>query len=157
MKSMNCGTPASVALPLRSSRGMIRSTRIATVAYSCAVKNFDLNAVPAGFAPAAGAGCCARAAACSASAGVHTSTTAAEDEPRSLRAVRLESLVIVFFVVHISILFRASATYSEVRIASARIVHVQFLCELETNGPASATNRFFTSCAWQLAFNTDVC
>src|SRR5260221_406023 len=71
MKSMNCGTPASVALPLRSSRGMIRSTRIVTVAYSCAVKNFGLNVVPGGFAPAAGADCCARAAACSASAGVH--------------------------------------------------------------------------------------
>ena len=32
---------------------------------------------------------------------------------------------------------------SDVRIASARIVHVQFLCAFETNGPASATNRFF--------------
>ena len=32
MKSMNSGTPASVALPDRSSLGMIRSTRIPTVA-----------------------------------------------------------------------------------------------------------------------------
>jgi hypothetical protein len=44
MKSMNSGTPASVALPERSSFGMIRSTRTRTVAYSCAVKNFGLNA-----------------------------------------------------------------------------------------------------------------
>ena len=45
---------------------------------------------------------------------------------------------------------------SDVRMASARIVQVQFLCALETNGPASATNRFFTSCAWQFALSTDV-
>jgi len=31
---------------------------------------------------------------------------------------------------------------SAVRIASARIVQVQFLCALLTNGPASATNTF---------------
>ena len=44
MKSMNSGTPASVALPERSSFGMMRSTSTRTVAYSCAVKNFGLNA-----------------------------------------------------------------------------------------------------------------
>ena len=43
MKSMNCGTPASVALPERSSFGMMRSTSSLTVAYSWAVKNFGLN------------------------------------------------------------------------------------------------------------------
>ena len=46
--------------------------------------------------------------------------------------------------------------YSLVRIASARIVHVGFLSACDTNGPPSATNRFFTSCAWQLLFSTDV-
>ena len=54
MKSMNSGTPASVALPDRSSFGMIRSTSTRTVAYSCAVKNFGLNA--ARFAGAAARG-----------------------------------------------------------------------------------------------------
>ena len=35
MKSMNSGTPASVALPERSSFGMTMSTSMRTVAYSC--------------------------------------------------------------------------------------------------------------------------
>src|SRR5262245_64939407 len=51
---------------------------------------------------------------------------------------------------------RDCAMNSDVRIASARIVQVQFLSGLETNGPPSATKRFFTSCAWQLALTTDV-
>jgi hypothetical protein len=42
MKSMNSGTPASVALPERSSLGMTMSTSMLTVAHSCAVKNFGL-------------------------------------------------------------------------------------------------------------------
>ena len=46
--------------------------------------------------------------------------------------------------------------YSLVRMASARMVHVTFLSALVTNGPPSATNRFLTSCAWQLPFSTDV-
>ena len=46
--------------------------------------------------------------------------------------------------------------YSAVRIARARIVHVQFLSACETNGPASATNTFFASCAWQYLFSADV-
>ena len=41
---MNSGTPASVALPERSSFGMMRSTSTRTVAHSCGVKNFGLNA-----------------------------------------------------------------------------------------------------------------
>ena len=45
MKSMNSGTPASVALPDRSSFGMMRSTSTRTVCYWCAVKNFGVNAV----------------------------------------------------------------------------------------------------------------
>ena len=45
MKSMKAGTPASVALPDFSSFGMMMSTSTLTVAYSCAVKNFGLNAV----------------------------------------------------------------------------------------------------------------
>jgi len=40
MKSMNSGTPASVALPDFSSLGMTRSTSTASVAHSCALKNF---------------------------------------------------------------------------------------------------------------------
>ncbi len=55
MKSMNAGTPASVALPDRSSFGMIRSTSTPTVAYSCAVKNFGFSGV-AGFAACAAIG-----------------------------------------------------------------------------------------------------
>ena len=50
---------------------------------------------------------------------------------------------------------RASAMYSPVRIASARIVQVGFLSACETNGPPSATNRFLTSCAWQFLLSTD--
>ena len=45
---------------------------------------------------------------------------------------------------------------SLVRIDSARIDHVQFLSAFDTNGPPSATKRFFTSCAWQLLLSTDV-
>src|ERR1035437_662783 len=36
------------------------------------------------------------------------------------------------------------------------MVSVGFLSGLVTNGAASATNRFLTSCAWQFLFNTDV-
>ena len=43
-------------------------------------------------------------------------------------------------------LFRSSAMYSLVRMASAMSVHVGFLSACDTNGPPSATNRFFTSC-----------
>ena len=53
MKSRNSGTPASVALPERSSRGMISSTSVRTVSHSCGVKNFGVNA---GAAPGRGAG-----------------------------------------------------------------------------------------------------
>ena len=35
MKSMNSGTPASVALPERSSRGMMMSASMRTVSHSC--------------------------------------------------------------------------------------------------------------------------
>ena len=45
---------------------------------------------------------------------------------------------------------------SAVRIDSARIVHVQFLSACDGSGPPSATNRFFTSCAWQFLFSTEV-
>jgi hypothetical protein len=51
---------------------------------------------------------------------------------------------------------RSSATYSLVRIASARIVHVTFLSAFVTNGPPSATKRFFTSWAWPCSFNAEV-
>jgi hypothetical protein len=37
---MNSGTPASVALPERSSLGMIMSTRMRTVFHSWGLKNF---------------------------------------------------------------------------------------------------------------------
>jgi hypothetical protein len=45
MKSMNSGTPASVALPDRSSFGMMMLASTATVAHSCALKNFGLYAL----------------------------------------------------------------------------------------------------------------
>src|SRR6185295_7079165 len=51
----------------------------------------------------------------------------------------------------------SSARYSAVRHASATIVWVGFLSALLTNGAASATNRFFTSCDWQNLFSGLVC
>src|SRR2546422_13117 len=63
MKSMYSGTPASVALPERSSFGMTRSARTRTVSHSCGVKNAGAN----GPFIASRANCAARAA----SAGVH--------------------------------------------------------------------------------------
>jgi hypothetical protein len=39
---MNSGTPASVALPDRSSFGMMRSTSMRTVSHSWGLKNFGL-------------------------------------------------------------------------------------------------------------------
>ena len=50
----------------------------------------------------------------------------------------------------------SSAKYSAVRHASAQIVSVGFLSGLLTNGAASATNRFFASCAWQYWLSTDL-
>src|SRR5580698_386644 len=50
----------------------------------------------------------------------------------------------------------SSARYSEVRHASATIVRVGFLSGLLTNGAASATNRFLTSCDWQYLFSAEV-
>ena len=67
MKSMNSGTPASVALPDRSSFGMMMSASTRTSLNSVAVKNFGTN----GFAVAAARAACADAAACAASASVH--------------------------------------------------------------------------------------
>src|SRR6266480_6735544 len=46
MKSMNSGTPASVALPERSSFGMIRSTSTRTVSHSWGVNCFGSYGVP---------------------------------------------------------------------------------------------------------------
>ena len=50
----------------------------------------------------------------------------------------------------------SSARCVLVRHESAMIVHVQFLCALLTNGPASATTTFFASCAWHHSFRTEV-
>ena len=71
MKSMNSGTPASVALPDRSSFGMTMSASTLTSLNSVAVKNFGTN----GFAVAARAAWAA-AAACAASASVHAKVAA---------------------------------------------------------------------------------
>jgi hypothetical protein len=46
--------------------------------------------------------------------------------------------------------------YSDVRMASARIVQVQFLSACDTRGPPSVTKTFLASCAWQYLFNADV-
>src|SRR5262249_8980230 len=51
---------------------------------------------------------------------------------------------------------RSSAMYSAVRMANARIVQVRFLSACETNGPASATNTFFTSWACEYLLSTEV-
>src|SRR5262249_29689305 len=53
----------------------------------------------------------------------------------------------VFYIAQNLNLLGFCRMYSLVFIASARIVHVTFLSALETNGPPSAMNRFFTSCA----------
>ena len=87
-KSMNSGTAASVALPERSSFGMMRSTSTRTVAHSCGVKNFGLNGDLA--AVVAFRACVAAWWACSASAGVHVNPTAAGTAPSALSAFRLE-------------------------------------------------------------------
>src|SRR6266542_4104323 len=67
MKSMNSGTPASVALPERSSRGITRSTSIRTVSHSWGVKNVGAYGEEGGACSAVRANPAARAA----SAGVH--------------------------------------------------------------------------------------
>src|SRR3990170_6116894 len=86
MKSMNSGTPASVALPDRSSFGMIKSTSSRTVAYSWAVKNFGLKAarLPCAVVRAARACWCAS----SASASVQTKPAATGAAEISLSSVR---------------------------------------------------------------------
>src|SRR6185312_4071735 len=45
--------------------------------------------------------------------------------------------------------FASPSRYSEARHESAMMVSVGFLSALLTKLPPSATNRFFTSCAWQ--------
>ena len=86
---MNSGTAASVALPERSSFGMMRSTSTRTVAHSCGVKNFGLNA-RFGLSAVAFRACVAACWACSASAGVHVNPTAAGTAPSAFSAFRLE-------------------------------------------------------------------
>src|SRR5258708_27855586 len=91
MKSMNSGTPASVALPDRASFGMMMSTSTRTVAYSCAVKNFGLKS--AGRAPAGAlrAACAALAA----SASVQVNPAASGTDPSSPSIDRRFSLVML--------------------------------------------------------------
>ena len=150
MKSMNCGTPASVALPDRSSRGMIRSTSTVTVAYSCAVKNFGLNGVARFAACARAASACSRA--CCASAGVQTSAAAnGADVTMRSAARRVIGAIRAFLDCAAA---RCARTCASPARGSSRC---NSCARCETNGPPSATNRFFTSCAWQFAFSTDVC
>src|SRR3989442_249587 len=54
------------------------------------------------------------------------------------------------------IFFTWSATYSEVRQASAMMLSVGFLSALLTNGAPSVANRFLQSQAWQKGFKTDI-
>ena len=75
MKSMNSGTAASVALPDRSSRGMMMSTSTPMVAHSCALKNLGLYGVAVFRAAVCAA--CACVCACCASASVHAKPAAA--------------------------------------------------------------------------------
>src|SRR6516162_1826384 len=88
MKSMNSGTPASLALPECSSLGMIKSASRVTVAYSCLVKNLGWNAVPCS------AACCLAACACacaaSASDAVHEIAAAIGADVNSCRTFRRE-------------------------------------------------------------------
>src|SRR5258708_14628079 len=82
MKSMNSGPPASVALPDRSSFGIMRSTSTTMVAYSCGVKNVAVNGV--GFSPAAARrAVCAAWAASAASAAVQVNPAARGTDPSS--------------------------------------------------------------------------
>jgi hypothetical protein len=77
---MYSGTPASLALPERSSFGMTMSASSVIVAYSCAVKNFGLcgpfAAAAAGFA-AAGLAAAGAAGVCSAPSAIDRSASAA--------------------------------------------------------------------------------
>ena len=152
MKSMNSGTPASVALPDRSSFGMMRSTSTRTVAYSCAVKNFGLKA--AGFAPAGAGACRLRRLRGRCRFGVGPG----EPGRQRHRAEQSEHRAAIRCFGHGQIVpfLRSSAMKWLVRIASARIVQVQFLSACDTNGPPSATKTFLASCAWQFLFRTEV-
>src|SRR6476661_7715547 len=86
MKSMNSGTPASVALPDRSSLGMIMLASMAMVAHSWGVKNFGLYGVPV-FSAVVCAVCACVCASC-ASASVHTNPAAAGAAASSRSSVR---------------------------------------------------------------------
>src|SRR6185503_14989383 len=57
---------------------------------------------------------------------------------------------------HRALFLSWSAMYSDVRHDSAMIVQVGFLSACEVKGAPSVTNRFFTSCVWQLLFTTEV-
>lgn len=52
--------------------------------------------------------------------------------------------------------FNSLMIKSDVLQDKAKIVQVGFLSAWETNGPASTTNRFLQSCAWQLLFKAEV-
>ena len=152
MKSMNSGTPASVALPDRSSRGMMRSTSsahgLALVRREelrlerRALRRRGLRA-PAPLAGRRRLGLGPRKAG-------RQRRGSQREQPMSAGGRSSDS-----GDCHMLPPFRCSAMYSLVRIASARIVHVGFLSGCETNGPPSATNRFFTSCAWQYLLSAD--
>src|SRR5213080_2796821 len=147
MKSMNSGTPASVALPERSSLGMMRSTSRRTVSHSCAVKFFGSYGAP-------------RSSASRASAEASRTDSGAQRNAVASGATAsrptAERLSIASPIVHSSPRFMTSAMCSLVRSESARIVQVGFLSACDTNGPPSVTNRFLQSCAWHQRLSTEV-
>ena len=130
MKSMNSGTPASVALPERSSFGMMMSTSTRTVAYSCAVKNFGLKAA------AVRAAACARLRVLVPPARLRPrvqAKPAATGADADAAAAASRRLIVVITASPSSAPRRCTRL---VRIASARIVHVQFLSALRDERPA---------------------
>ena len=160
VKSMYSGTPASVALPERSSRGMMLSASMRTVRHSCGGEELRRvrgsrrrRSASLRARACADCACCARASAAArrsarapSSAARRVTAFAGLGSRRARRRVATSSLssLIVPPPCAAARCSRSCAT------TSARIVHVGFLSACETNGPPSATNRFFTSCAWQL-------
>ena len=136
MKSMNSGTPASVALPDRSSLGMIRSDEHAHRRLLVGREELRLERAPVGCARLRGLRQVVRMLRFRLGPG----------ECRGKRRGREHDLqhrpTIDLHHIRVVPVLRSSTMNSLVRMASARIVHVEFLSACETNGPPSATNRF---------------
>src|SRR6266542_2688025 len=129
MKSMNSGTPASVALPERSSRGITRSTSIRTVSHSWGVKNVGAYGEEGGGLQRSARQPCRPCRLCG------RPLKRRRHRGHGHRAYR-------FAPFHKLLAFSCVAMYSDVRHDSAMIVQVGFLSACDVNGAPSATKRF---------------